>query len=208
LNVGVILSLMSYIAYTIYTGVQMRRDPEFQACLHKSGVYYGISVFLAWISMSTAICAGLLARKAPLITWVITFLSVSAFVGFQYYHIREITRTFQGGSGPMSGELLFGFGQLMVFFMIFQLLVEFCVALYGKTHWLNPDLSINLMLTGILVDFSKLTNELEILGGERARLGPFMVQFAKVVLLAFPSKALAEMSGHTAREPRLYSECM
>ena len=127
---ALIVFYFGFAGYTIFRGTQ---DSHFNQCWNRSWVMLIVSI--SW-SMILAILPWLTFQIVPekhaSTMWLVTVLLDSSFVAFQYVGIDKLTKTFQGYSGPLSTELEFSFGQLIVFFMILQLIIEFAVAFRGK----------------------------------------------------------------------------
>jgi hypothetical protein len=64
------------------------------------------------------------------LTWPGNLILTSSFVSIHIAQLILIPRAFQGPKGRMNAETEFGFGQILVFFMILQLFIEFTSGLY------------------------------------------------------------------------------
>jgi hypothetical protein len=176
------------MAFTIHTGIQGRNNTVFHQCFSQSWVLYGVSVAISFGTGFLSMWTRMIENRHSIIVWFGTFLLTSALVAIELYQITRIRAVFQQGSTPMSAESQYGFGQIMVFFMIFQLLVEFFVA--------------------VKQDFAKLHTNLHALqadiydGSAVPRLTTFGRLFLKVVLLALPSKTLQVLASHRGQQPR------
>jgi hypothetical protein len=63
-------------------------------------------------------------------TWIVSFFFGAAFLMFQAIQLWKLTNIFQNGEFSIEKQL--GFGQMLVFFMIAQLFLEWAVAVSGK----------------------------------------------------------------------------
>jgi hypothetical protein len=65
--------------------------------------------------------------------WLLFTLFVIGFIVFDSIQLYKITRIFRRQDGVTGSELQMGFGQLIVLFMILQLLAESGLALSGES---------------------------------------------------------------------------
>ncbi len=139
---GLLVLSLLYLVFCAYVAVKKAQDARFGGCF--AADRYLLPATLAWsVAMVFfplfAYGTGRLVRFRITI-WLATLCWVVAFVVFHYVQLRYISRAFRGPSGRMDVELQLGFGQLLVFFMILQLLVEFGVGFYcesrGRTYML------------------------------------------------------------------------
>jgi hypothetical protein len=65
--------------------------------------------------------------------WLLFTLFVIGFIVVDSIQLYKITRIFRRQDGVMGSELQMGFGQLIVLFMILQLLAESGLALSGES---------------------------------------------------------------------------
>jgi hypothetical protein len=139
------LLILFYFAYSIYTGVRGRSDPDFHKCYTASWSTYGLTVGLAYLASNTMLHPtknGMFKHFVPLfslLSWPITMVMAATIISLQSFSLYRITVIFQAKSQQMSSESQFGFGQLLVFFMVFQLITDFGIALYSKLTFSGPD---------------------------------------------------------------------
>ncbi|KAF4343117.1 hypothetical protein FBEOM_2939 [Fusarium beomiforme] len=112
--------------------------------------------------------------------WVwTTLLSITSLV-FQSIQLYAIQSAFQNQSGSTNSETQYGFGQLLVFFMVFQLALELLIALH--------------------MDFSKPSEEFEeLVGRNQIRLGWFMLRFARLLAPMIRAKIFTNQVNHALR---------
>jgi hypothetical protein len=135
------LCLTFYLAFTIYARTEQRHDTDFEKCLKRSSRDYVITTVAAALTSAFAIFALPIAKRSPLIAWIGTTVSAIILVQFAILSILAMRAKFQP-SGTLNTESQFGFGQIMVFFMIFQLVVDFSIAMVTDFAKLHKDLPI------------------------------------------------------------------
>lgn len=140
-HVSYSLSMISYFAFSIYTGVRGRRNPEFHQCYGGSGFTYGYTIVLTLVGSIANIAImhptkyPILKLVAPLfsiLSWPVTFVTAISILSLQSITLYGITEKFQAKSQRMSSENQFGFGQFLVFFLVLQLILDFSIALYSE----------------------------------------------------------------------------
>lgn len=129
---GTIVLTIFYIGFMIYTSVMRGSDTNFQRCFPADRVLFPLTVV-----SSVAIVIPIVSSSKPktfymyrMSTWLVYLLFSTSVVIFHYVQLIYIMRAFRGPTGRMNPELEFGFGQLLIFFMILQLFVEFGMGLW------------------------------------------------------------------------------
>ena len=126
---SLIVLTVFYFGFIIYASVIRGRDTNFRACFPADTVLFPLTVAFSVYILAAFFAKGLMVVYR-MSTWTVYLLASTALVVFHYVQLIYIMRAFRGPTGRMNPELEFGFGQLLMFFMILQLFVEFGIGLW------------------------------------------------------------------------------
>lgn len=126
------INLAVFWAFSLY--VFIKQDTNFSSCYkHNRIMIFATCLWFFWLSAMT-----LSSKKArpSAAVWLIFFLGVAGFVGFESWQIWVLTSTFRqrkssGALPGMTDEKTFTFGQILVLFMIVPLVGDFTAAWMG-----------------------------------------------------------------------------
>ncbi|KAF2474148.1 uncharacterized protein BDR25DRAFT_351680 [Lindgomyces ingoldianus] len=129
---GLLILTICYVAFIIYTIVRRGKDTNFRTCFPAD--YWLFPLTVVHSGGLVFFLAGALIKSEGFVvyrmsSWAGYILMSTVLVIFHYVQLIHITRAFRGPIGRMNPELEFGFGQLLMFFMILQLFVEFGIGL-------------------------------------------------------------------------------
>jgi hypothetical protein len=148
------LSVLSYVLYSNWVAIRTRGQANYRDCFPRDIAYFVISIGICW---NATVVSGLLPvsrvvrsqlQDHPVVLrlrslrWLwTTLLSITSLV-FQSIQLYAIQSAFQNQSGSTNSETQYGFGQLLVFFMVFQLVLELLIALHSQ--WTTSPISMNI----------------------------------------------------------------
>ncbi|KAF2190331.1 hypothetical protein K469DRAFT_682436 [Zopfia rhizophila CBS 207.26] len=153
--VAFLILLGLYWAFTIYTLIfRHSRDKNFRDCVIPNStdalfifLTFGTSTLLTFIkiivwrvqSAGRGLDEPLTdSEQSRVTTWLFTFCCIIVHVGCQAAILFTIRNGLYRHQSRTNSELEFGFGQLMVLFMVFQLVVEFTKGLQADLAFLQP----------------------------------------------------------------------
>ncbi|KAM5526781.1 hypothetical protein FOXYSP1_20770 [Fusarium oxysporum f. sp. phaseoli] len=191
------LSVLSYVVYSVWVATKTIDQANYRHCFPRDQYYFNISIGICSLASIASglfpfarLIKGFLGQHPAFLRlrsfrWVsTTLLSIISLV-FQSIQIYAIQSAFQNQSGSKNSETEYGFGQLLVFFMVFQLVLELLIALH--------------------MDFSKLSKEIDELGiSDQFQLGWFMRGFAALLATLIKAKLFTvrlNYSEHTSGMP-------